>query len=151
MKKLLLVLALWFAFAGAALAAVNINTATKEELTSLKGIGEKKAQAIIDYRKKNGDFKSIDDLEKVDGIGPGTMKQIRAQLSTTGKTTTDKPEKATKAKEKVAEKSKVDDKSKTATEKKADEKSKGAVEKKAETKKAPDTKVTKDEKKAEKK
>ena len=161
MKKLLLVLALWLAFAGAALAAVNINTATKEELTSLKGIGEKKAQAIIDYRKKNGAFKSIDDLEKVDGIGPGTMKQIRAQLSTTGKTTTDKPEKATKAKgdavkadkakEKVAEKSKVDDKSKTATEKKADEKSKGAVEKKAETKKAPDTKVTKDEKKAEKK
>jgi competence protein ComEA len=151
MKKLLLVLALWFAFAGAALAAVNINSATKEELGSLKGVGEKKAQAIIDYRKKNGEFKSIDDLEKVDGIGPGIMKQIRAQISVSGKTSIDKPGNATKAKEKVAEKSKVDDKSKTATEKKADEKLKGAVEKKAETKKAPDTKVTKDEKKAEKK
>jgi competence protein ComEA len=148
MKKLLLVLALWFAFAGAALATVNINSATKEELVSLKGVGDKKAQAIIDYRKKNGDFKSIDDLEKVDGIGPGIMKQIRAQISVSGKTTIDKPEKATKAKEKVAEKSKSDDKPKTAMK---DEKSKGAVEKKAETKKAPDTKVTKDEKKAEKK
>ncbi|HWH79098.1 MAG TPA: helix-hairpin-helix domain-containing protein [Candidatus Binatus sp.] len=122
MKKLVLALVLWFAFAGAALAAVNINTATKDELVTLKGIGDKKAQAIIDYRKKNGDFKSVDDLEKVEGIGPGTMKQIRSQLSTTGKTTIDKPEKAAKAKgdamkadiakEKVAEKSKADDKSK---------------------------------------
>jgi len=122
MKKLVLALVLWFAFTGAALAAVNINTATKDELVTLKGIGDKKAQAIIDYRKKNGDFKSVDDLEKVEGIGPGTMKQIRSQLSTTGKTTIDKPEKAAKAKgdamkadiakEKVAEKSKADDKSK---------------------------------------
>jgi len=173
MRKLLLVLALWFVFAGAAFAAVNINSATKEELATLKGIGDKKAQAIIDYRKKNGDFKSIDDLEKVDGIGPGTMKQIRSQLSVTGKTTIDKPEKATtakgdamkaeKAKEKVAVKSKADDKAKGAMAKKADEKAKGATEKKTdtkvekksaekETKKAADTKgEMKDEKKMEKK
>ena len=169
MRKLLLVLALWFAVAGAAMAAVNINSATKEELTTLKGIGEKKAQAIIDYRKKNGDFKSVDDLEKVDGIGPGTMKQLRAQLSVTGKTTIDKPEKAAKAKgdamksdkakEQVAAKSKTDEKAKGAMDKKSDDKSKGAkdamekkadskMEKKAETKKAADTK---EEKKAEKK
>ena len=166
MKKLLLALVLWFAFAGAALAAVNINTATKAELTSLKGIGEKKAQAIIDYRKKNGDFKSVEDLEKVEGIGPGIMKQIRSQVSVTGKTTIEKPaEKATKtkagestkskgdamksekAKEKVAVKSKADDKSKVAMDKKTDNKSKVAMEKK-ETKKAADAK---DEKKAEKK
>jgi competence protein ComEA len=91
MKKLLLVLVMWFAIYGVAIAAVNINTATKEELTSLKGIGEKRAQDIIDYRTKNGPFKSVDDLEKVPGIGPGTMKQIRSELTTTGKTVVDKP------------------------------------------------------------
>ena len=65
---------------------VNINTATKDELKALKGIGDTRAQDIIDYRKKNGDFKSVDDLEKVKGIGPGAMKQIRANISVTGET-----------------------------------------------------------------
>jgi competence protein ComEA len=130
MKKLLLVFAMWFAMSGAAMAVVNINTATKEELTSLKGVGDKRAQEIIDYRKKNGNFKSVDDLEKVPGIGPGLMKQIRSQVTVTGKTGTDKASekdtkvtvlktaetpkgevlKADKAKEKVAEKSKADEK-----------------------------------------
>src|SRR5262249_37949987 len=54
MKKLLLAWVIWLAIYGIAIAAVNINTATKEELTSLKGIGEKRAQDIIDYRTKNG-------------------------------------------------------------------------------------------------
>lgn len=90
MKKLLLALAIWFAFSGAALAVVNINTATKEELTTLKGVGNKRAQEIIDYRKKNGNFKSVDDLEKVPGIGPGLMKQIRSDVTVTGKTSIDK-------------------------------------------------------------
>jgi competence protein ComEA len=91
MKKLLLAIILGLTFHGLALAAVNINTATKEELTTLKGIGEKRAQDIIDYRTKHGPFRSVDDLEKVPGIGPGTMKQIRSQISVTGKTTIDKP------------------------------------------------------------
>ena len=43
MRKLLLAFAMWFALSGLAIAAVNINTATKEELTSIKGIGEKRA------------------------------------------------------------------------------------------------------------
>ena len=90
MKKLLLTLIMCLALAGTAAAVVNINTATKEELTTIKGIGDKRAQEIIDYRKKNGDFKSVDELEKVPGIGPGTMKQIRSQVTVSGKTATDK-------------------------------------------------------------
>lgn len=86
MKKLLLALALFFAIGGAAMAAVNINTATKEELTSLKGIGEKRAQEIINYRTKNGPFKTVDDLGKVPGIGPGILKQIRPNVTVSGKT-----------------------------------------------------------------
>lgn len=91
MKNWILALVAFFVLAGSALAAVNINTATKEELTSLKGVGDKRAQEIIDYRKKNGDFKSVDDLEKVPGIGPGIMKQIRSQVTVTGKTAVSKP------------------------------------------------------------
>ena len=103
MKTLLLAFALWFALSGVALAVVNINTATKEELTSLKGVGDKRAQEIIDYRKKNGNFKSVDDLGKVPGIGPGLMKQIRSDVAVTGKTSVEKPAKAKAAE---AEKSK---------------------------------------------
>ena len=63
MNRLILALVMCLVLAGIAAAAVNINTASKEELTSLKGVGDKRAQEIIDYRKKNGDFKSVDDLE----------------------------------------------------------------------------------------
>jgi competence protein ComEA len=87
---------MWFAIYGIALAAVNINTATKEELVTLKGIGPTRAQEIIDYRTKNGPFKTVDDLEKVKGIGPGTMKQIKSQITVTGKTTIEKPAASTK-------------------------------------------------------
>jgi len=90
MKRLLLAFAMWFAISGVALAVVNINTATKEELTTLKGVGEKRAQEIINYRSKNGPFKTVDDLEKVPGIGPGIMKQIRSEVTTTGKTNIEK-------------------------------------------------------------
>jgi len=101
MKKLLLVLAMWLAMVGAALAQININTATKEQLDGLKGVGPTKAQAIIDYRTKNGPFKTVDDLEKVSGIGPATMKDVRSQITVTGGAA---PEKAAKAEPKAAKK-----------------------------------------------
>ena len=119
MKKLLLALVIGFAIYGVAMAAVNINTATKEELTSLKGIGDKRAQDIIDYRTKNGPFKSVDDLEKVPGIGPGTMKQIRSELTTTGKTAVDKPA-ATGTKSKTENKAADTKTAKTTDTKKSD-------------------------------
>jgi len=129
MKKLFLALIMCVALAGTAAAVVNINTASKEELTTIKGIGDKRAQEIIDYRKKNGDFKSVDELEKVPGIGPGTMKQIRSQVTVSGKTTTDKPaDKGTKTKTsdvKKSETSKADSmKSDTAKTKTTSESSK---------------------------
>jgi competence protein ComEA len=63
---LLVVVAGWVMAAG----QVNINTADVQTLaTELKGVGEKKAQAIIDYRKEHGPFKSITDLSSVKGIG----------------------------------------------------------------------------------
>jgi competence protein ComEA len=63
------------------MAAVNINKADKAELMSIKGIGEKKAIAILDYRKKNGNFKSIDDLAKVKGLGEKSVKKISKEIT----------------------------------------------------------------------
>ncbi len=86
MKRLLLLVATLF-FWGMALAAVNINTATKEELDALPEIGPVKAQAIIDYRKEHGPFKSIDQIKDVKGIGPATFDKIKGDISLTGATT----------------------------------------------------------------
>ncbi|MDF5666479.1 ComEA family DNA-binding protein [Vibrio parahaemolyticus] len=55
---------------------VNINTASAEEIaTMLKGIGEKKAQSIVDYRTEHGPFKTAADLTNVKGIGEATIKK----------------------------------------------------------------------------
>jgi competence protein ComEA len=86
MKKLFLIMVALFAFGGTAYAAVNINTATQAELETLHGVGPGKAKAIIDYRKKNGAFKSVDDLEMVNGIGPGTLKLLRKDVTVSGAT-----------------------------------------------------------------
>ncbi len=61
---------------------VNINTATVEELKTLKGVGEKKAEAIIEYRKKNGSFKTKEDLMKVRGIGKKLFESLQERIVT---------------------------------------------------------------------
>ncbi|HDZ8915774.1 TPA: ComEA family DNA-binding protein [Aeromonas hydrophila] len=59
---------------------VNLNTASINELTALKGIGEKKAQAIVDYREKQGKFTTVDQLADVSGIGPATLEANRDMI-----------------------------------------------------------------------
>ena len=61
-------------------AGVNINRANESELTTLKGIGSSKAQQIILYREMFGDFKTVDDLAKVKGIGAKTIENNRSRL-----------------------------------------------------------------------
>lgn len=60
---------------------VNINTADLEELMTLKGIGEVKAQAIIDYRTEYGSFNSVDELINVSGIGEKTLDNLRDYIT----------------------------------------------------------------------
>lgn len=62
-------------------APVNINTADARTLDkSLVGVGPETAKAIVDYRVKHGAFKSIDDLDKVKGIGPKLIEKNRANI-----------------------------------------------------------------------
>jgi competence protein ComEA len=84
MKKLLWVLLAFFAFTSVAMAAVNLNTASKADLDSVKGIGPKKAEAIVEYRKKNGSFKTVDDLKNVPGFGEKSVATMRAELTVGG-------------------------------------------------------------------
>lgn len=60
---------------------VDINTASVAELTALNGIGNVKAQAIVDYREKNGSFKTVEELKAVRGIGDKLLEQLRPQVS----------------------------------------------------------------------
>ena len=86
MKKVFLawVAAMIMAFAGWASAAVDLNSATTAELEAVKGIGAAKAKAIIDYREKNGPFKSVDDLKGVKGFGAKTIEKLRPELMVGG-------------------------------------------------------------------
>lgn len=59
---------------------VNINSASKDQLTQLPGVGPVTAEAIMKYRKANGNFKSINDLTKVKGIGDKTLSKLKPYL-----------------------------------------------------------------------
>lgn len=60
---------------------ININTSSASELQSLNGVGEKKAEKIIQFREENGSFKTIEDLKKVDGIGEKTFDSLKSQIT----------------------------------------------------------------------
>ena len=62
-------------------AALNLNTATKDELVALSGIVPAKAQAILDYRTQHGGFKSVDELKDVKGIGARRFEKLKPELT----------------------------------------------------------------------
>lgn len=62
-------------------ASVDINSADAKALEALDGIGPSKAAAIVEYRAKNGPFKSLADLEKVPGIGEATVAKNRDSIT----------------------------------------------------------------------
>jgi competence protein ComEA len=85
MKKTLFILfsALSLALVGVAHAATDLNTASLAELEKINGIGPKKAEAIVEYRKKTP-FKSVDELDKVPGFGKATVEKVKGELTVSG-------------------------------------------------------------------
>jgi len=62
-------------------APVDVNSASVEELMSVPGIGQVVAQRIVEFREKNGPYKSVDDLLKVQGIGEKSLAKLRDHVS----------------------------------------------------------------------
>ena len=61
---------------------ININTANAEQIaTTMSGIGDNKAKAIVEYRNSHGKFKSLDDLENVDGVGLKTVEKNKDKIT----------------------------------------------------------------------
>ena len=60
---------------------MNINTASSAELEALPGIGPAKAKAIVEYRQKNGAFKSVEELKNVKGIGDAVLNKLKAEAN----------------------------------------------------------------------
>ena len=60
---------------------VNLNQASKEELMTLNGVGEKKAEKIIEHREENGSFKSIEEIKNVNGFGEKTFESLKSSIT----------------------------------------------------------------------
>ncbi|QLE64260.1 Late competence protein ComEA DNA receptor [Furfurilactobacillus rossiae] len=60
---------------------IGLNSATKEQLTKISGVGDKKAQKIIDFRTEHNGFKSLDDLKQISGFGEKTVQKLKPHLS----------------------------------------------------------------------
>ena len=82
---LLVALAMVMAFSAPSWAAdagkINLNKATAAELSQLKGIGMKYAERIVEFRDKNGPFKQVEDLLKVQGIGPKILEKNKDRIT----------------------------------------------------------------------
>lgn len=79
--KVILIASLFIATGWANAAPVNVNTADVKALAkNINGVGPKKAQAIVTYRKSNGPFRSVSDLVKVKGIGQKTIDRNKTNL-----------------------------------------------------------------------
>lgn len=87
-KQLIATLLLAFTLLAARAAAaaeepqkVNLNSASAQELTNLRGIGDKTAQAIVEYRQSHGPFKSVEELVEVKGIGDKLLASLREHVT----------------------------------------------------------------------
>ena len=138
MKKVIAVMMVLFATAAMAMSISQLNKASKEDLMQIKGIGEKKAEAILKARKK-GKFTSYDDLmERVPGIGEQTTANLKSGV------------KNGEASKKVAKKAKRKAAKKTETKRKEAKKTKRNVKKELESKKSKAKKAEKKLKKSKK-
>jgi len=87
-KRIIVALLLAFSLLAARVAAaaeepqkMNLNTASAQELTALRGVGDKTAQAIVEYRQSHGPFKSVEELVEVKGIGEKLMTSLRDHVT----------------------------------------------------------------------
>jgi competence protein ComEA len=85
MMVLLVALAMVMTFSGPSWAGdagkINLNKATAVELSQLKGIGMKYAERIVEFRDKNGSFKQVEDLLKIQGIGPKILEKNKDRIT----------------------------------------------------------------------
>jgi competence protein ComEA len=137
MKKILVMLALTLSF----LSAINLQTATKDELMCIKGIGDKKADLLIKYRKSNK-LTSANDLLAIKGFGKGLVKNVEKNVKSVAcggkKSTKSKSSKKSENKKSVKKSEKKKSSSEDKPKKESTKKSEKKSEKKKSTKKNSD-------------